>query len=142
MAKRLVGIPGLLIFAALWLGGCAAPRLYSWGNYEESLYTHYKNPQDRASYTATLKKVVEDAEQQGGKIPPGLYAEYGYALFEEGKPKEAAAYFEKEKKQWPESGVFMDKMIMNALRRQGTTVSSPPVQPAAGPAKSDGGGGK
>ena len=63
-------------------------------------------------------------------MPPGLYAELGYALLEEGQTKEAVGYFEKEKTKWPESGFLMDKMIRNAERKG----SSPAKAPARGPA--------
>lgn len=118
----------LLVLLAAAASGCASQTMYHWGNYDSALYGHYKNPADREAWVTSLKTTVLEAEQEGRRVPPGLYAEYGYALLEEGSSRDAIAYFEKEKAKWPESAVLMDKMIRNAGRR--------PVKPAAatGPA--------
>ncbi len=61
--------------------------------------------------------VVNAESTGGGRVPPGLYAEYGYALYEAGQANEALIYFGKEKEKWPESAVIMDKMIRNVKRQ-------------------------
>lgn len=109
--------------------GCAGQQgMYHWGDYDAALYQHYKTPAEREAWVASLKTTLVEAEQQGRRLPPGLCAEYGYALLEEGSSQEAVSWFEKEKAKWPESTLLMDKMIRNAGRR--------PVKPAAakGPA--------
>lgn len=124
--------------AALLVVGCVAPqqRLYAWGKYDSALYTHYKKPAERTQWVTNLKTIIAEAEQAGAKVPPGMYAEFGYALFEEGQRDGAVTYFEKEKALWPESRVFMDKMILNAQRQ-------PVVVPAStGEATAAEGGGK
>ena len=63
--------------------------------------------------TESLDDVITDGEAKG-KVPPGIYAEYAYILYISGQTREAIMYFEKEKKTWPESSVFMDKMIDTA----------------------------
>jgi hypothetical protein len=116
--------------AAASVGGAACtPRsaLYDWDGYDDALYLHYKQPQDREAWVAALKTAVLAAEQEGRRVPPGLYAEYGYALYEEGVYPQAIAYFQKEREQWPESRFFMQKMIRNAEIRAG--------QPAPGATK-------
>jgi hypothetical protein len=106
---------------------CAPLEMYRWGGYDTALYEHYKNPQERDEYVAKLRAVVEDAERSGSVVPPGCYAEYGWALYEQGNTAKAVVYFEKESKQWPESRPFMEKLIRNAARAR-----TPP--PAAVPA--------
>ncbi len=101
--------------ALLLLAGCAQ-TMYQWGGYDERLYRHYKNPQLRDEYVAAMRDVIAAAEQQGARVPPGCYAEYGWALFEQGNATEAVAYFEKEKAAWPESTLLMDKVIRVASR--------------------------
>ena len=117
--KRRIFIPCLaLTVTLLTLSGCAGNRMYSWGNYDDTLYTHYKNPQDHEKHLEKLKEMVVYAESTGGgRVPPGLYAEYGYALYEAGQTNEALMYFGKEKEKWPESAVIMDKMIRNVQRQ-------------------------
>lgn len=122
--------PGLRVAVAAalaLLAGCAPRPYYGWGNYNEVLYAHYRAPQDREAFVAGLAATIRSVEEQGLRMPPGLYAEYGYALFEEGRGAEAVAYFEKEKALWPESRLFMDKMIRNAGQRR-------PAAPTTGPA--------
>lgn len=105
--------------AALVVSACAPQSRYHWGSYDESLYKHYKNPQDREAWLESLKRTILEAEQGGMKVPPGMYAEYGFALYEEGQSQASVSWFQKEKQTWPESSVLMDKMIRNAERRSG-----------------------
>jgi hypothetical protein len=101
----------LLIFS-----GCAPQKKYYWGGYENDLYNFYKSPQtpeDQASYMAQLSTLMENAQESKGLVPPGIYAEYGYALFKTGKYPEANVYFEKEKSAWPESKPLMERLIAN-----------------------------
>ncbi len=111
------------------LAACAPQTRYHWGQYDAALYQHYKNPQDRGAYIEALKTTILEAAQLGDKVPPGICAEYGYALFEEGQAAQAIPWFQREKATWPESTVLMDKMIRNAQRR-----AAEPAPPATGPA--------
>ncbi len=119
-----------LALAALCAAGCVPPTMYHWNAYDETLYRHYKNPQEREAFVESLKETMLEAEQEGRKMPPGIYAEYGYALYEEGQPQQAVVYFQKERDKWPESRFLMEKMIRNAEKRAG---QAPPA-PAKGPA--------
>jgi hypothetical protein len=105
----------LAAFAAA-AAGCAPKTAYLWGDYDSVLYAHYANPQDNERYLERLGQIVQKAEIEKDKVPPGLYAEYGYALFEAGRLDEAITYYGKEREQWEESRVFMDKMIRNTRR--------------------------
>jgi hypothetical protein len=124
----------LLAAAALALGlaGCQPKTLYAWNGYDETVYRHYKNPQDREAWVEALKTAILENEQEGRKMPPGLYAEYGYALYEEGAFPQAIVYFQKEKEKWPESRLLMEKMIRNAERQAGRP------SPARAPASTQG----
>jgi hypothetical protein len=114
---------------ALSAAACAPRPYYAWNGYDQALYAHYQAPQDREAWVAGLEATIRAAEQAGLRVPPGIYAEYGYALFEEGRAAEAIPWFEKEKARWPESRLFMDKMIRNAGQR-----SARPPPPTTGPA--------
>jgi hypothetical protein len=119
----------LLALLALSAAACAGPQgMYRWGSYDTSLYDHYRKPTEREKWIEALKTSIQQAEEKENRVPPGLYAEYGYALLEEGNTTEAVAYFQKEKAKWPESAVLMDKMIRNAGQRP----AKPPA--ATGPA--------
>jgi hypothetical protein len=128
--------PRTLLLAAaagLALSACAqrSGQLYRWGGYDAALYSHYKKPQERQEFVERLKKVILEAEQGGEKVPPGCYAEYGYALLEEGQHRAAISYFQKERDLWPESRAFMEKMIRNAERLEGKGSGASAKGPAA-----------
>jgi hypothetical protein len=127
-AKRLLGVLALGAVAGPF--GCAPKTLYRWGGYDEALYDHYKNPQKRDEFVARLSGIIEEAEKGGGVVPPGCYAEYGWALYEEGRTAEAVVYFEKESKRWPESRPLMEKLIRNATRAR---APAPAAVPASAP---------
>lgn len=112
--------------------GCSARTRYAWGKYDSTLYSHYKNPQDHEAYLERLGEIVREAEAQD-RVPPGLYAEYGFALYELGSTREALPYFEKEKSKWPESTVLMEKMIRNVnqqeeIRKPRTAMPAPAAE--------------
>lgn len=107
MNKRLWSIIPLV-----FLIGCASQR-YAWNGYDASLYGYYKNPADKEKFIERLREIILKAEQTG-KVPPGIYAEYGYTFYEKKDYGNAIAYFQKERDAWPESKSFMEKMILNA----------------------------
>ena len=94
--------------------GCSVTS-YDWNGYDTMLYQHYRDPTKHQEFTEKLQEAVGDAENSN-RVPPGLYAEYGYLLYEGGAYQTAIDYFRKEKNLWPESHVFMDKMINNASK--------------------------
>lgn len=108
----------MAVLGLLLLAGCAQ-TMYRWGGYDETLYNHYKNPQDRQEFVEHLSLVISDAESRGARVPPGCYAEFGWALYEEGRGEQAVVYFAKESKFWPESRVLMEKLVRNATLRRG-----------------------
>jgi hypothetical protein len=123
--------------AAIAFLACAGPfacatqnTMYRWGGYDQTLYNHYKNPQSHDEFVARLSGIIEAAEKSGGVVPPGCYAEYGWALYEGGRTAEAIVYFEKEKKQWPESSALMDKLIRNAARANPAAHAAVPASAA------------
>jgi hypothetical protein len=126
------GIAAGLAVLAMGAAACAPTTMYHWNSYDERLYAHYRNPQDRETWVEGLKTTILEAEQRGRRVPPGVYADYGYALYEEGRLPEAIVYFGKERDQWPESRVLMDKMIRNAERRGPAQAGKAPA--ATGPA--------
>jgi len=102
----------LSIIVLIMLSGCVQQQ-YNWSNYDQKLYNHYKNPAAQEKFILDLKEIIAWGESDG-KVPPGIYAEYGYALYERGEFPEAIDYFKKEQERWPESSVLMSKMIDNA----------------------------
>jgi hypothetical protein len=102
----------LIILSATTLGGCASTN-YDWGNYESKLYTYYKSPtsEEQQELVNELAEIFARTEKKGISPPPGLYAEYGTFLFQEGEYQKAIQFYKKEKNVWPESTKFMDSLI-------------------------------
>jgi len=101
---------------AVLLTACAtAPQSkYDWGSYEQSLYQYYKTPAEMNALVASLDMTIIHAERSKHVVPPGLYAEYGYLLLQQGKAQDAIVYFNAEKAKWPESATLMNRMIKMA----------------------------
>jgi hypothetical protein len=130
-----------LAFLVAVVSGCATQQThYAWGNYDEALYAYYKTPAQHQQYVAALKAIILATERDGTRIPPGIYAEYGYALYEEGNAAEAIAYYQREMAAWPASQVFMEKMIAAAQRqpRPGPAGGPQPTGPATAVEKAAG----
>lgn len=106
----------ILLLTSVGLTGCVAPTKYDWGSYESSLYSYYKDPAKIADLSKSLADTINTAEKTNKPVPPGVYAEYGFILHQQGKSSEAVPFFEKEKSKWPESSAFMDSMIQMASR--------------------------
>ncbi len=104
---------------------CPSSTLYRWGDYDEALYQHYRHPEEHQEFVENLTRIILDNEQRGTRVPPGAYAEYGWALYEEGRGQEAIQYFQKESTLWPESSVLMQKMIAVASRSRGPATAVP-----------------
>lgn len=87
--------------------------LYTWYNYVDSSYK-YDKKQDQKSADALFKdfqKIM--AKQKGARqvVPPGIYAENGYMLIKSGKKEEGLALLKKEVELYPESNVFIERII-------------------------------
>ncbi len=113
--------------ATVLLTSCAQPPRYEWGSYEDSLYQYYKDPSKAGDYLEVLAKATK-AGDATGRTAPGVHAEYGYMLLSVGRQADATAEFESEKRLWPESAVFMDRMITteSAHRPPNTATSAVP----------------
>jgi hypothetical protein len=98
---------------ALLLSGCAPATLYSWGRYQSAAYSYTKNNTDENA--AKLGEAYQYVISHPGGIrkvaPPGVCADYGYLLFRQGKTKEALDYLKMETGLYPESTVFIGRII-------------------------------
>lgn len=118
----------LALAGSLLASGCATTQAkYAWNDYESGLYDHYRNPQEPARLIEVLQVSIQKAEDGQGRVPPGVYAELGYALMSVGRDGEAIVVFQKEKALWPESVHFMDKMILTAEKKKAQPVAAAPV---------------
>ncbi len=112
MRKAKTLFPVLMLAAAL--AGCAAqPLIYQWGSYEEQVYAMYSDP-GKISLEEQLQYLEQDyqkARSANRPVPPGYHAHVGYLYFQLGKADQALQSFETEKALFPESAVYMDRLI-------------------------------
>jgi hypothetical protein len=108
----------LIVFAfSLLLAGCAAPRLYNWGGYDQGLYAGYKDVTKMEDLRVKLEKHVAAMELAKQKVAPGLYAELGTLCLQSGATSKAIGFYSQERQAWPESAQLMTSLIQN-LERQ------------------------
>lgn len=101
------------------LSGCAAPTLYTYGHYEELIYASYAAP-GKVSPEMQVEKLEQDYQQARAankRMCPGWHAQLGYLYFQLGKLDQAQQEFLTEKAEFPESAVFIDRMLAN-LKQQ------------------------
>lgn len=108
----------LIGFTAFILIGCGAnkqiPPIYKWNNYVESSNEYGVKGHEKEvfeKHLAELEKIVSDSKEEDKRVAPGIYAELGQLLFESGKKEKAKNYFLLEKSTYPESTVFIDRVI-------------------------------
>lgn len=93
------------------------PVLYYWPTYYEVVRSQVFNPDDFVPqesakvlidtyYTATPPK----------SVPPGLNIYIGYLLLADGQQSEAIKYFKKEAELFPESKIWVDRIIKDAKK--------------------------
>lgn len=112
--KRL-RLAGASLLLAILVSGCVTPEppLYRWGNYEELIYNGYKNPgsSDPVNDALALEEDLRRTEAEGMQIPPGVRIHLAYLYFEQGKTGEARTLLETERTRFPESTVFVDRLL-------------------------------
>ena len=102
--------------AALLVEGCATqPNLYAWGRYEDLIYAAYANPGSMPPerQVEALEQDYQQARANNQRMPPGWHAHLGYLYSELGKPDQARQELQTEKAQFPESAVFVDRLLAN-----------------------------
>jgi hypothetical protein len=103
-----------LLLLALVATGCTH-TIYSWGHYEDLIYVSYTEP-GKLPPESQIEKLESDyqkARAENKPVPPGFHAHLGNLYFQAGKADQARQEFETEKAQFPESKVFMDRLIAN-----------------------------
>lgn len=106
--RRLAG----LLFAAV--AACTTPRgLYDWPDYEASVHAactdfeHVDLPKHVEAFVAQVAAI----EEKGHVVPPGIHAHLGYLYTLVGDNTSARAELQTERELFPESAVFMDRLL-------------------------------
>lgn len=102
----------LVLFAIIMITGCVPKALYNWGNYDSYVYSYVKSPNEE-SLNALMKECDALISNCGSRNvpPPGLCADYGFLLLKNGKTDQGKAMLNKEIELYPESKVFLERII-------------------------------
>lgn len=104
----------LLFFLCVAFVSCTTTSsLYGWDNYVDTSYKYYKKqtPKAKEALMKTYEAMINHPRGSRKTVPPGICAEYGYFLLQNGKKDQGLAMLQKEKELYPESAVFMDRLI-------------------------------
>jgi len=109
MNKKLIFIILLVLIGT----GCASNnQLYDWGQYEQTLFVFYHDPAHKEQ--ALNDYLIFVQEHEGNPtLAPGLYAEAGTFLLEQGDVEGAVAFYRMEHDRWPESQPMLGILIEN-----------------------------
>jgi hypothetical protein len=105
---------------SLALTACASapPATYNWGSYEEVIYASYVSHDDVPAerQIELLEKDYQAARAANQRLPPGWHAHLGYLYYQIGHVDQARQEFSTEKAQFPESAVFVDRLLANVKK--------------------------
>lgn len=104
----------IIISAVFALASCSSTKeLYSWYGSEDATYKFTKKGEEKNLEEAMKQYQRVISKQKGLRkaIPPGANAEYGFMLYKAGKREEGIALLREEIKLYPESEVFISKII-------------------------------
>lgn len=110
----------LSLMTLLFFFGCSAKKqMYYWGDYSDSLYHSKKEPgvESLTKHKEVLENIVEESKNRNLRIPPGICAELGYLYAANNNTRKAVELFQMEKQTYPESTIFMNRLIMQAEKR-------------------------
>jgi hypothetical protein len=101
-------------FFVVMLSSCVSQvPLYTWDKYETRSYNYLKNSDEESTQELieTYQKIINKQKGSRGVVPPGIYADYGYVLLQLNKTEEGKALLLKEVALYPESKVFIDRIL-------------------------------
>jgi hypothetical protein len=111
--RKLVALGAISI--GLLVTSCTTTKpLYYWGDYENLAYKVVKGneQQDVDALMASYNEIVNGtAKGTSGKVPPGVCADLGFFLMRQGKVEEGKKWLMREKEIYPESSIFVDRIL-------------------------------
>lgn len=99
---------GVLFFILTVTSGLSA---WTWKNYSKAVNDYMKSPSEETSIALMemYESIISVPEEKF--IGPGVFADFGYFLAIEGNREDAVKMFKKEIQLFPESEVFVAKLI-------------------------------
>jgi len=113
----------MMLLLMLTVMSCAVQNsLYYWGDYSHTLHNQIKEPtpENSAAHEEMLRKIIQESEELGKKVPPGIYFELGYILMQNGNVVQARELFSKEIEAYPESTPFVNNLLSTLKVKDGS----------------------
>lgn len=104
----------LILTVTILAVSCTAPKqLYSWEKYEDASYNYIKNSDEESLVTLleNYKKIISEQKGTRKAVPPGIYADYGFILMKKGRVAEGKEMLAKEVELYPESKIFVERIL-------------------------------
>lgn len=104
----------ILLISIVLLASCTTQKpLYTWANYETASYKYLKNSDEESiqEIIENYQEIIETQKGTRGVVPPGICADYGFLLLQEGKTDEGKEMLIKEITLYPESKIFIDRIL-------------------------------
>ncbi len=104
----------ILMIPIMFLASCTTQKsLYTWGHYDTTSYNYLKNADEKSiqAITEDYQRIIENQKGTRGVVPPGIYADYGFLLLQEGKKEEGKEMLMKEIALYPESKIFVERIL-------------------------------
>lgn len=104
----------LISVLVLLFASCTVQKpLYTWSKYETTSYNYLKNSDEKSTEALikTYDEIIQKQKGSRGVVPPGIYADYGFVLLQANRTAEGKAMLEKEIALYPESKVFIDRVL-------------------------------
>lgn len=113
--KRLI----LVAAAAVVVAGCTQPTRYAWGSYEDLIYATYSSPGKLSAeqQVEIMEKEFQQSRSSNKPVPPGWHAQLGFLYYQLGRTDQARQELATEKANFPESAVFMDRLLANLEKK-------------------------
>lgn len=105
----------ILLLISGFLFSCQIQKpLYNWGKYEDKSYGYLKNTNDKTTkqLLEEYTKLIANQKLTRKVPPPGIFADYGFLLIQNGKSAEGRKFLEKEIAIYPESKIFIDRILL------------------------------
>ena len=109
MKLKLVFILGITLLVS-----CTTQKpLYTWGKYEATSYNYLKDNDEKTllALIENYQKIIENQKGSRKEVPPGVYADYGFILLQAKKVKEGKEMLAMEIANYPESKIFIDRIL-------------------------------
>jgi hypothetical protein len=116
------------VLGVVLVTGCNTD-LYYWGRYEDAVHYAYAHA-DKWDRTGLIDLMEQDqlrSRKAEKPLPPGWHAHLGLLYYDAGQPDRALNEFAAEKQQFPESAVFMDRLLERLATGEGQSRTNQPL---------------